>query len=159
MEFQHGVSKEKYMHKSILVISLFCLTFIAGSASEIKSGDTVVKKYSSNQSSNLEAQILKSDLELKVAQAKLAKLTITNKISKISLPNNVLNNTDVSFLAITSFDGKAMAEIQINGNKHRYKQGDLISDVVLIQKITNNSIVIENTNTHKTKKFFVGNGN
>lgn len=145
------------MRKSIFVISLFCVSFSAISASEIKTSDIEVKGYSSNQSSALEAQILKSDLELKVAQSKLAKLTIANKINKISVSNTVLDNTDISLIAITSFDGKTTADIQVNGSKHRYKQGDLISDVVMVHKVTNNCVEIENTNTHKIQKLFVGN--
>jgi len=159
MEFLNGVSKEKYMSKLIVVIILSCLTFSSLLATEIKPSGTVVKQYSSNDSSRLESQVLKSNLELKVAQNNLAQLTLADKINKISVSNAVLANTDISLLWVTSFDGKATAQIQVNGNKYSYQQGDLISDVVVIQKITNNSVVIENTNIHKSQKILVGNVN
>lgn len=145
------------MFKSIFVISLSCITFSSLLATEIKTKDIVFNQYSSHDSSRLEAEILKSNLELKVAQNKLAQLTLADKINKISVSNTVLANTDISLLSITSFDGKAIAQIQVNGNNHSYKQGDLISEVVVIQKITNNSVVIENTKTNKSQNLFVGN--
>lgn len=131
------------MNKLLVLIGM--IIFIQGFASD----------NNSSSFSNLQLEKNLSSMQLDIAKNKLEQLKVQAAIDNLSGIKKSDQSIKISVLEINIFNNNKQAVISVAGITNTYKQGDVLTGDLILNKINSKSIDVLNTQTQQHREYVI----